>query len=229
MSPQTPNSEVPFDPSDPPAFLQWEYLLASHFWGRAAFPFFTAILRLLTDQKSSLSCFWDTLQIHSRFSLIQPLIQIPLLAVFTLERFHSAWKYFFPNATLEKLLLKNNFLKMVSLVFSKAFEKSLCWVTQRRSTVLLHDVFLRKILLDSHALCVEKVSFLKISLLFKRSLSPVGVRKLLWKHSLLKRRQILVGRSKFNQRFWKTVTSHCWLKALFHLLPAFAKLLLKIS
>ena len=97
----------------------------------------------------------------------------------TPRRFHSGTLSFcleilLPNATLEKLLLKNNFLKMVPLVFGKAFEKSLCWVTQRRSTVLLHDVFLRKILLDSHALCVEKVSLLKISLLFKRSLSPVG-------------------------------------------------------
>ena len=102
------------------------------------------------------------------------MVFITLLAVFTLERFHSARKYFFQTQLLKRLLLKNNFLKMVPLVFGKAFEKSLCWVTQRRSTVLLHDVFLRKILLDSHALCVEKVSLLKISLLFKRSLSPVG-------------------------------------------------------
>ena len=53
VSPQTLNSEVPFDPSGSPAFLQSNFARFA-FSQLLCFSFFTALLRLLADLKSIL-------------------------------------------------------------------------------------------------------------------------------------------------------------------------------
>ena len=144
-----------------------------------AFLLFTANLRLLTDQKSSSSCFRNHRSKHSKFSCLQP-VSMPLLAVFTLKHAFPFSRHHDDSSFNDSSRLFTN-LSNVPLLFTRHLKICHCasvprnFIKDHLSTSVAHISYL-----------FWKATSFKISLLLKELFSRYQWCKLIWSADLSK-------------------------------------------